>query len=93
VHPAAPRVEPEQHLHPVPAAPSAASPRSLASASSSTATPKRSAEAFSGKPARLTVEIPKGLRKQVRRIAERTGVTVDAVVTEALQEHVQAQSE
>ncbi len=47
------------------------------------ATPK-----FTGKPVTLNVEIPKDLRKETRRLAERVGVPVDAVVTEALTYYV-----
>lgn len=39
---------------------------------------------FTGKPAKLDVEIPKDLRKQLRRLAERSGTSLDAVVTDAL---------
>ncbi|MFL6178286.1 MAG: hypothetical protein ACJ73J_08450 [Actinomycetes bacterium] len=91
VHPAAPRVAAEQHLHPVPHAPVAA--RRATSASGrmgfsletavAGATPK-----FTGKPVTLSVEIPKDLRKEARRLAERAGMPVDAVVTEALTHYV-----
>jgi len=80
VHPAAPRVEPEKHLHPVPNAPAAAR-RPSAHAPAATAT---AAATFTGKPAKLDVEIPKDLRKQLRRLAERSGTSLDAVVTDAL---------
>jgi hypothetical protein len=43
---------------------------------------------FTGKPVTLNVEIPKDLRKEARRLAERTGTSLDAVVTEALSRHV-----
>lgn len=45
---------------------------------------------FTGKPAKLAVEIPKDLRKELRKVAERSGQSVDAVVTEALARHVTA---
>ena len=75
LHPAAPRVAPEQHLHPVLHAPMAAP------------TPPPSFS-FTGKPSKLNVQIPKDLRKQVRHVAERDGVTVDAVVAKALAMYV-----
>ena len=83
VHPAAPRVAPEQHLHPVPHAPAAAS---LADARTRAAsrTPGDTEATYTGKPAKLEVTVPKDLRKQVRKVAERTGRTVDGVVTDAL---------
>ena len=87
VHPAAPRVEPEQHLHPIPHAPAAASART-ARADDGSAELTRSSPAYSGKPAKLAVDIPKDLRKQVRRLAERSGKSLDVVVTEALTQHV-----
>jgi hypothetical protein len=76
VHPAAPRVSPEQHLHPVLHAPMVATPPQTADVS------------FNGKPSKLNVEIPKDLRKEIRRVAERDGKSVDAVVTEALTSYV-----
>jgi hypothetical protein len=76
VHPAAPRVAPEQHLHPVLHAPTVATP------------PQTPDAAFTGKPSKLNVEIPKDLRKQVRQVAEHDGTSVDAVVTEALATYV-----
>lgn len=86
VHPAAPRVEPEKHLHPVPHAPAAATRRAITTAPSlATATP---AESYSGKPAKISVEIPKDLRKQARKVAEQSGRSLDAVVTDALARHV-----
>jgi hypothetical protein len=80
VHPAAPRVEPEKHLHPVPNAPAAA----RRPASQAPAVPAITHTEFTGKPAKLDVEIPKDLRKQLRRLAERSGTSLDAVVTDAL---------
>jgi hypothetical protein len=80
VHPAAPRVEAEKHLHPVPNAPAAEQrPSVLASAASGMTHIE-----FTGKPAKLNVEIPKDLRKQLRRLADRSGTSLDAVVTDAL---------
>lgn len=43
---------------------------------------------FTGKPVTLSVEIPKDLRKETRRLAERSGMPVDAVVAEALAHYV-----
>ena len=80
VHPAAPRVEPEKHLHPVPNAPTAARRRAL----DASVSPAITHTEFTGKPAKLDVEIPKDLRKQLRRLAERSGTSLDAVVTDAL---------
>jgi hypothetical protein len=80
VHPAAPRVEPEKHLHPVPNAPAAARRPS----GHAPAAPVMTHTEFTGKPAKLDVEIPKDLRKQLRRLAERSGTSLDAVVTDAL---------
>ena len=92
VHPAAPRVAPEQHLHPVPHAPAVASrPTSTGRALSGTdavAAIDVPAAEFTGKPVTLSVEIPKDLRKETRRLAERGGTSLDAVVTEALARHV-----
>ena len=48
---------------------------------------------YTGKPAKLTVEVPKDLRKEVRRFAERSGQTVDALVTEALSAHVSSSNQ
>lgn len=92
VHPAAPRVVPEQHLHPTPHAPVAAS-RPTASIEhapdreAGVATDAPAAK-FTGKPVTLSVEIPKDLRKEARRLAERIGKPLDAVVTDALARHV-----
>ena len=83
VHPAAPRVEPEKHLHPVPAAPAAAR-RPTSNRTAVAPTLSHSHAEFTGKPAKLDVEIPKDLRKQVRRLAEQSGTSMDAVVTDAL---------
>ena len=80
VHPAAPRVEPEKHLHPVPNAPAAA----RRPAPHAPMAPAITHTEFTGKPVKLDVEIPKDLRKQLRRLAERSGGSLDAVVTDAL---------
>ena len=56
VHPAAPRVEPEKHLHPVPNAPAAARRPS----GHAPAAPAMTHTEFTGKPAKLDVEIPEG---------------------------------
>jgi hypothetical protein len=82
---------PEQHLHPVPHAPAAASPPAAAHAthdSESERSGAASAQQFTGKPVTLNVEVPKDLRKEARRLAERTGIALDAVVTDALARHV-----
>lgn len=101
VHPAAPRVSAEQHIHPAPHAPAAATQESKKSKG-----PKRIDRAhdsrpalqeavkeeplptFEGKPVELTVTVPKDLRKRVRKAADKAGTDVDAVVTEALVRHV-----
>ena len=89
VHPAAPRVAPEKHIRPMPHAPAVesrhATPDSHLSNAHATGVPE-----FTGKPAKLAVEIPKDLRKELRKVAERSGQSVDAVVTEALARHVTA---
>ena len=93
LHPAAPRAAPEQHVHPVPHAPASAT---LTSADSKEAGQPTSADtgpaasSFSGKAVTLSVEIPKDLRKAVRRLAGRRSESVDAVVAEALARHVTA---
>lgn len=95
VHPAAPRVAAEQHVHPAPHAPSAQSIPSKKNKGikpidraddrvSREKAPEAPLPVFEGKPVDLTVEIPKDLRKQVRRAADKAGTTVDSVVTEAL---------
>lgn len=98
VHPAAPRVAAEQHIHPVPHAPAAASPTGKQSRKHKGVKPIDRADdtrhgetehqlappEFDGKPVELTVEIPKDLRKQVRKAADKAGTPIDAVVVEAL---------
>jgi hypothetical protein len=46
-------------------------------------------EEFTGKPVTLSVQIPKDLRKELKRLAERTGKPLDAVVGEALARQVE----
>jgi len=95
VHPAAPRVAAEQHVHPEPHAPSAANKQSKKikgvkpidradDAVRREKEPEAPLPAFEGKPVELTVALPKDLRKQVRKAADRDGTTVDLVVVEAL---------
>lgn len=91
VHPAAPRVATEQHIHPAPHAPAAATRQSKKSKGAKTidraadaAGPVDALATFTGKPVSLTVSVPKDLRKQVRRIAESADATVDDVVAKAL---------
>jgi hypothetical protein len=88
VHPATPRVAPEQHLHPIPHAPAAATYTPDLSASPA---PTTLASHFTGKSVTLTVEVPKDLRKAVRRRADRESVSVDTVVAEALARYVTSQ--
>jgi hypothetical protein len=91
IHPAAPRVAAEQHIHPSPHAPAAVSkqgkggPKPIDRADDNAA---HEPAAFEGKPVQLVVEVPKDLRKQLRKKAERTGTTVDAVVVDALSRHL-----
>ena len=97
VHPAAPRVATEQHIHPAPHAPSAvpSSPKKSKGAKKI----DRAADSgpvlhevsqadtvptYTGKPVELTVTVPKDLRKKVRKLAEKEGASVDDVVVEAL---------
>lgn len=104
VHPAAPRVSAEQHIHPAPHAPAAATkePRKskgtkrIDRADDSTpalqeASRHEQLHTFEGKPVELTVTVPKDLRKQVRKAADKAGTDVDAVVTEALARHLARQ--
>ena len=86
VHPAAPRVSPEQHLHPVPHAPAAATVPGEQPARA--IEHDKPATEFSGKPVELAAAVPKDLRKAVRRRARQEGRTVDALVTEALARYV-----
>ena len=90
VHPAAPRVAPEQHLHPVPHAPAAASladARARAASRAVDATPPP--PTYTGKHVALEALVPKDLRKQVRRVAERSNRSVDEVVAEALVHYIE----
>jgi hypothetical protein len=101
VHPAAPRVAAEQHVHPAPHAPSAASksgakgkgakPIDRADDSgrpSKDAPSEDPLPSYEGKPVELTVAVPKDLRKQVRKVADKAQTSVDSVVVEALTRHV-----
>lgn len=98
VHPAAPRVVAEQHVHPVPHAPAAAirhpkrpkgvKPIDRAENIAGRATKSAPAPTFDGKPVTLNVEVPKDLRRQMRKAADKAGNTLDAVVTEALADYV-----
>jgi hypothetical protein len=85
VHPAAPRVTAERHIHPAPHAPTAVGkedkPRKGMKAAVDEPPP---AVVFDGKPVTLSVEVPKPLRKQLRKVAERDGRSVDDVVVDAL---------
>lgn len=86
VHPAAPRVTPERHIHPAPHAPVAVAKedkgRSAKTAQRTDQPPP--AAAYDGKRVTLSVEVPKPLRKQLRKVAERDGRRVDDVVVDAL---------
>ncbi len=97
VHPAAPRVATEQHIHPAPHAPSAVPPEAKKgkgakkidrAADSGPAlhdvTRVPPVPTFSGKPVELTVTVPKDLRKKTRKLADKEGASVDDVVAEAL---------
>ena len=93
MHPAAPRVAAEQHIHPAPHAPAAATKQPKKNKGikpidrADDTVPSRAEAAlptFEGKPVELTVAVPKDLRKQVRKAADRAGTTVDSVVVEAL---------
>lgn len=104
VHPAAPRVAAEQHIHPAPHAPASASASAKQSRKNKGVKPidraddTRHAEhemalpEFDGKPVELTVEIPKDLRKQMRKAADKAGTPIDAVVVEALTRFVAGRS-
>ena len=100
VHPAAPRVATEQHIHPAPHAPGASTKQSKKRKGAKTidraTDPAGSAgfvkdapaddplPTFTGKPVDLTVSVPKDLRKQVRKLAESGDSSVDEVVAKAL---------
>lgn len=95
MHPAAPRVAAEQHIHPAPHAPAAATKQPKKDGgvkpidrADDAAPRKKESDAplptFEGKPVDLTVEIPKDLRKQIRKAADKAGTSVDVVVAEAL---------
>jgi hypothetical protein len=104
VHPAAPRVSAEQHIHPAPHAPVAATKEQKKSKSAKKIDRADDAgptlheaphpellRTYEGKPVELTVTVPKDLRKQVRKAADKAGTDVDAVVTEALARHLARQ--
>ena len=106
LHPAAPRVATERHIHPAPHAPAVSAKGSKSRKGSTTidraddsvaeardSTPDSAAlAAFTGKPVTLSVTVPKDLRKQVRKLAERSDTSVDDVVAEALARHVAGRS-
>ena len=83
VHPAAPRVAAERHIHPAPHAPAAVGKEGKAGTKHAADEPPPIV-AFDGKPVTLSVEVPKPLRKQLRKVADRDGRTVDDVVVDAL---------
>ena len=97
VHPAAPRVAAEQHIHPEPHAPSAAKqPRKnkgvkpidraddTSVRDAAPPAPPAPLPTYEGKTVEITVALPKDLRKQVRKAADKAGTPIDAVVVEAL---------
>lgn len=90
VHPAAPRVAPERHIHPAPHAPVAVpkdkpgKSRPVGGLEKTKASEAPPTVSFDGKPVSLAVEVPKPLRKRLRKVAERSGRSVDDVVVEAL---------
>ncbi len=97
VHPAAPRVATEQHIHPAPHAPSAVpadekrrkGAKKMDRAPDSGPTLHEVAVAdpvpsYTGKPVQLAVTVPKDLRKKTRKLADKEGASVDDVVVEAL---------
>lgn len=84
VHPAAPRVAAERHIHPAPHAPAAVGKEGKSGKGMKAADEPPPAVVFDGKPVTLAVEVPKPLRKQLRKVAERDGRSVDDVVVDAL---------
>lgn len=106
VHPAAPRVATERHIHPAPHAPAAATKepkkrkgaKTIDRADDSVVIAKDSSVSegalptFTGKPVDLAVTVPKDLRKQIRKLAKGADASVDEVVAEALVRHVARQS-
>ncbi len=102
VHPAAPRVAAEQHIHPVPPAPSAAKQpkknKGIKPIDRADDTGARQGESpaplptYEGKTVDLTVGVPKDLRKQVRKAADKAGIPIDTVVVEALTRFVAGRS-
>ncbi|MGB2838301.1 MAG: hypothetical protein WBC76_00590 [Actinomycetes bacterium] len=105
LHPAAPRVATEQHIHPAPHAPAAATKepkkrkglKTIDRADDTVPVAKDSPAdeaalpTFTGKPVNLSVTVPKDLRKRVRKLAERADASVDDVVAEALARHIARQ--
>ena len=105
VHPAAPRVATERHIHPAPHAPAAATKEPKKSKGVKTidraddsavvamdsAADEPALPAYTGKPVNLSVTVPKDLRKRVRKLAERADTSVDDVVAEALARHIARQ--
>ncbi len=101
MHPAAPRVAAEEHIHPAPHAPAAETKqpkknKGVKPIDRADDTLPREAEAalptFDGKPVELTVAVPKDLRKQVRKAADKAGTPIDSVVVEALTRFVAGRS-
>jgi hypothetical protein len=99
VHPAAPRVVAEQHIHPVPHAPSAAKQpkknkgvKPIDRADDTTKVEAVPLPTYEGKTVDLTVAVPKDLRKQVRKAADKAGTPIDTVVIEALTRFVAGRS-
>lgn len=88
VHPAAPRAAPERHIHPAPHAPVAVAKdkpgKGLAKTKGVEPAQAPPSVSFDGKPVTVSVEVPKPLRKQLRKVADRSGRSVDDVVVEAL---------
>ncbi len=101
VHPAAPRVATEKHIHPAPHAPAAATKEPKKRKGANTidraddsariardSVVDEALPTFTGKPVNLSVTVPKDLRKQVRKLAAAADASVDDVVAEALARHV-----
>ena len=102
VHPAAPRATPPKHLHPAPPAPAAATPPNVVTGPfkpgdlrARKAVGKEGKDATKGKAstkgerAPLNVDVPKKLRKAVRRQAESESRSVDELVTDALMDYLE----
>lgn len=95
VHPAAPRATPEKHLHPAPPAPAVAPTashykpgdlraRKAGVASGRSGKTKKGKKGEAGETVPLNVDVPKKLRKAIRRQAESESRSVDDLVTDAL---------